>query len=306
MRFCVRVPVLSAFSCVALPIVSHASRRRTRFWSAIILRMAKARPSVMASGRPSGMAATVSVTATRIMNSHEGVSGSSGSRVSSAMPTMNTMRQMAMAKYPMVTASFSRLTCSGDCPDLVSGMQLLAFFFLGAGGGTPASMSAADCATATSSSSPEELSSAAMDPTRVCMPVATMMPTPVPALTLQEENAMLSAVSFSGTPGTAFFTLVFLATSSGSPVRSISLTRRSLALTMRRSAGTTSPVPSFTTSPGTRFTESTWTSSPPRITVVMGDCSEDSASRASFALFSVTAAIVALIITMMKMAMAST
>jgi len=26
-----------------------------------------------------------------------------------------------MAKYPMVTASASRLNCSGDCPDFVSG-----------------------------------------------------------------------------------------------------------------------------------------------------------------------------------------
>ena len=60
--FWVRVPVLSALSCVALPIVSHASRRRTRFWSAIILRIANARPSVMARGRPSGMATTTMVT----------------------------------------------------------------------------------------------------------------------------------------------------------------------------------------------------------------------------------------------------
>ena len=45
-----------------------------------------------------------------------------------------------------------------------------------------------------------------MVPTRVRMSVATMMPTAVPALTLQEENAMLSAVSFSGTPGTRGFT----------------------------------------------------------------------------------------------------
>lgn len=42
-------------------------------------------------------------------------------------------------------------------------------------------------------------------------------------------------------------TLVDLATSSGSPVRSISLTRKSSALMQRTSAGTTSPVPSFTT-----------------------------------------------------------
>ena len=56
------VPVLSALSCVALPIVSHASRRRTRFWSAIIFRIANAKPSVMARGRPSGIATTTIVT----------------------------------------------------------------------------------------------------------------------------------------------------------------------------------------------------------------------------------------------------
>ena len=61
-RFCVSVPVLSALSCVALPIVSHASRRRTRFWSAIIFRIANAKPSVMARGRPSGIATTTIVT----------------------------------------------------------------------------------------------------------------------------------------------------------------------------------------------------------------------------------------------------
>ena len=88
--------------------------------------------------------------------------------------------------------------------------------------------------------------------------------------------------------------MVDLATSSGSPVRSISFTRRSLALTQRTSAGTTSPVPSLTMSPRTRSLDSTCTSSPPLMTVEMGDWSEESASSASLALFSVTAAMVAL------------
>ena len=85
-------------------------------------------------------------------------------------------------------------------------------------------------------------------------------------------------------------------------------------------------------SPLTRSAESTCTSSPSRITVEMGDCNDESAdtkqkkvsvgvwviaeaesggwerplpSSASFALFSVTAAIVALIRTIIRMAMES-
>ena len=145
-----------------------------------------------------------------------------------------------------------------------------------------------------------------MEPTRVRIPVATTRPMQVPALTLQEEKAMLSAVSFSGWPGTRGLILVFLATSSGSPVRSISLTRKSLALMQRQSAGTTSPVPSLTTSPRTMFLDSMETSSPSRMTVHMGDWREERASSASLALFSVTAAMVALIRMMMVMAMEST
>ena len=60
-------------------------------------------------GRPSGIAATVRVTATRIMKSQEGVSGVSGSLVPSATPTMKTTTHTAMAMYPSFTARSSRL-----------------------------------------------------------------------------------------------------------------------------------------------------------------------------------------------------
>ena len=53
--------------------------------------------SVTQSGSPSGMAATVSVTATSTMKSHDGVSGSSGSFVPMATPTMNTTTHTAIA-----------------------------------------------------------------------------------------------------------------------------------------------------------------------------------------------------------------
>merc|ERR1711966_533355 len=48
---------------------------------------------VTQSGSPSGMAATVRVTETRIMKNQEGVSGSSGSLVFMRRPTTNTTVQ---------------------------------------------------------------------------------------------------------------------------------------------------------------------------------------------------------------------
>mmetsp|Transcript_516 Transcript_516/g.1994 ORF Transcript_516/g.1994 Transcript_516/m.1994 type:complete len:290 (-) Transcript_516:552-1421(-) len=285
----------------AEPSVSTAAILRISTFSLTISLHPVESAMVTHRGRPSGMAATVRVTATRIMNSHEGVSGCSGSLVPSATPTTNTTRHTAMAMYPSFTARSSRLCCRGLWPDLVSGRQLLDLALTGSGSPFSSTFGGASG----SSSPPPSLSSAAMVPTRVRMPVATMMPTAVPALTLHEEKAMLSAVSFSATPGWRGFTLVDLATSSGSPVRSISLTRKSLALTHRTSAGTTSPVPSLTMSPRTRSLDSTCTSSPPLMTLEMGDWSEESASSASLALFSVTAAMVALMSTMIMMAMES-
>mmetsp|Transcript_48749 Transcript_48749/g.115777 ORF Transcript_48749/g.115777 Transcript_48749/m.115777 type:complete len:232 (+) Transcript_48749:1840-2535(+) len=60
----VSVPVLSEQIVVALPIVSHALRCLTRFWSSIIFLTEKARAMVTASGRPSGTATTKTVTPT--------------------------------------------------------------------------------------------------------------------------------------------------------------------------------------------------------------------------------------------------
>mmetsp|Transcript_25507 Transcript_25507/g.65670 ORF Transcript_25507/g.65670 Transcript_25507/m.65670 type:complete len:266 (-) Transcript_25507:333-1130(-) len=188
-------------------------------------------------------------------------------------------------------------------------MQLFFFFFLVFfffDLDLPSSMSAASSGMSSSSSSPPvSFSRAAMEPTRVFMPVATTMPTQVPAFTWQEENAMQSAVSFSGWPGIGGFTIVFLDTSSGSPVRSISFTRKSLVWMLRTSAGTTSPVFSLTMSPGTISRDAISTSSPSRTTRDIGDWREVSASRASLALFSVKAAILALRSTMIRIAMES-
>mmetsp|Transcript_9495 Transcript_9495/g.34544 ORF Transcript_9495/g.34544 Transcript_9495/m.34544 type:complete len:256 (+) Transcript_9495:2290-3057(+) len=251
----------------AEPSVSTAAIFLTRTFSLTI----SAHPDVSAivthSGSPSGMAATVSVTATRIMKSHDGVSWSSGSFVFSDTPTMNTTVHTAMAMYPSFTASFSRFSCRGDCPDLVSGRHG-SFFFFGLGAAPDAISSSVGSGPL--SSSPVALRSAAIVPTRVRMPVATTRPRHAPAFTLHDENAMLSAVSFSGCPGTRGFTLVDLATSSGSPVRSISFTRRSFAVMQRTSAGTTSPVPSLTRSPRTMSLDSTLISSPSRINVEIG------------------------------------
>mmetsp|Transcript_122106 Transcript_122106/g.182354 ORF Transcript_122106/g.182354 Transcript_122106/m.182354 type:complete len:269 (+) Transcript_122106:854-1660(+) len=58
----VRVPVLSEQMVVAPPIVSHALRCRTRFWSLSIFLTENASAIVTASGRPSGTATTKIVT----------------------------------------------------------------------------------------------------------------------------------------------------------------------------------------------------------------------------------------------------
>ena len=192
-----RVPVLSVQMIEADPRVSTAAILRIKTFSLTISLHPVLSAIVTQRGKPSGIAATVNVTATRIMNSHDGVSGVSGSLVFNARPTTNTTRHTAIAMYPIFTASASRLCCSGDWPALVSGKQ--DSFFLGFTMSLP---SASTAATASGSSSPPLLlSSAAIVPTRVRMPVATMIPIAVPALTSHEENAMLSAVSFSATPG---------------------------------------------------------------------------------------------------------
>jgi hypothetical protein len=114
----------------AEPSVSTAAILRMSTFSLTISLHPVESAMVTHRGRPSGIAATVRVTATRIMNSHEGVSGCSGSLVLSAIPTTKTTRHTAMAMYPSFTASASRLCCRGLWPDLVSGKQLLLFGFL--------------------------------------------------------------------------------------------------------------------------------------------------------------------------------
>mmetsp|Transcript_60044 Transcript_60044/g.168294 ORF Transcript_60044/g.168294 Transcript_60044/m.168294 type:complete len:200 (+) Transcript_60044:58-657(+) len=144
----------------------------------------------------------------------------------------------------------------------------------------------------------------AMRPMRVDMPTSTTMPLARPLVTLEPEKTMFSGVSFSAAPGFLLLSLVFLATSSGSPVRAISLTFRSSESQRRKSAGTTSPVPRTTRSPRTMCGTSTFTSLPSRTTKMEGCDIADKASRASPAWCSVHAAIPALIRTMMKIAFA--
>mmetsp|Transcript_254 Transcript_254/g.809 ORF Transcript_254/g.809 Transcript_254/m.809 type:complete len:579 (+) Transcript_254:2008-3744(+) len=119
MRFCVNVPVLSALSCVALPMVSHASRRRTRFWSAIILRMAKARPSVMAMGSPSGIATTTMVTEfmrnSRIFNPSHPLPFAPF-MIQRIIDARNVKTAAPMPKLPMVTTNTSSRSCNGVLP----------------------------------------------------------------------------------------------------------------------------------------------------------------------------------------------
>mmetsp|Transcript_1332 Transcript_1332/g.3650 ORF Transcript_1332/g.3650 Transcript_1332/m.3650 type:complete len:223 (-) Transcript_1332:626-1294(-) len=116
MRFCVSVPVLSALSCVALPMVSHASSLRTRFMSSIILRMANASPSVMASGRPSGMATTTMVTASmkKVRTSLPfQFPDRAPSTIQRIMETTKVRVAMTMPNQPMLMARRSRRSWSG-------------------------------------------------------------------------------------------------------------------------------------------------------------------------------------------------
>jgi len=59
----VNVPVLSVQMLFTFPIVSEASRWRTKLFSSLSLITAKARAIVTAMGNPSGIATTITVTA---------------------------------------------------------------------------------------------------------------------------------------------------------------------------------------------------------------------------------------------------
>lgn len=102
-----------------------------------------------------------------------------------------------------------------------------------------------------------------------------------------------------------FFIRANLATSSGSPVRSISLTLRSSLEKRRTSAGQMSPTARRTISPRTMVVLDILCSSPSRMTRALGWASLESASSAPAAEFSVNAPMEALMMTMTKIAMPS-
>mmetsp|Transcript_69054 Transcript_69054/g.192227 ORF Transcript_69054/g.192227 Transcript_69054/m.192227 type:complete len:248 (+) Transcript_69054:1181-1924(+) len=222
---------------------------------------------VTQSGMPSGMAATASVTDMRIMYSQEGLLKSDGFFVLRATPSAKTTTQTPMASTPMRDPKASTFACKGVAFEDVSGKHPHRFFPV----------------------FPSSAIRRAMPPMRVFMPVATTMPLALPLVTLQPENTMVSGVSFSPSPDVFFF--ANFATSSGSPVRHISLTFKSSASYRRMSAGTTSPVPKSTMSPDTSVVVSILSSTPPRSTETVACDIFDNASRASPALFSVYAAI---------------
>mmetsp|Transcript_45103 Transcript_45103/g.100902 ORF Transcript_45103/g.100902 Transcript_45103/m.100902 type:complete len:250 (-) Transcript_45103:560-1309(-) len=240
----VRVPVLSLQITDAEPSVSTAASFRTSTSWLTMSEQPMDREMVTHSGMPSGIAATARVTDTRIMYSQAALSGLEGSLRSVTQPMMKMPTQITMARIPIRAPSLLRFCCRGVWLPEVSGKQKQVVFW--------------------PPSSPEM--SLAMRPIRVFMPVSVTRPRPRPLVMLQPEKAMVSGVSFSGTPSFFSFTLAVLATSSGSPVRAISLTLKSLASKRRRSAGTTSPVPNTTMSPQTTLGTGTWTSLPSRST----------------------------------------
>mmetsp|Transcript_14919 Transcript_14919/g.34281 ORF Transcript_14919/g.34281 Transcript_14919/m.34281 type:complete len:233 (+) Transcript_14919:326-1024(+) len=229
----------------AEPKVSTAASFRTSTFFFTMSLHPMDKEIVTQRGMPSGMAATASVTAMRIMYSQGAVSGFDGSVLFIATPKMKMTTQTKMAMMPMRPPKDSKLACKGVWFAEVSGRQR--HLFLGRSPSSPAM-------------------SWAMRPMRVPMPVSTTMPRPLPFVTLHPEKTMFSGVSFSASPSLRGLIFHVFATSSGSPVRAISLTFTSSASLSRRSAGTTSPVPSTTTSPRTTVGTSTLTSSPPRTT----------------------------------------
>ena len=99
-------------------------------------------------------------------------------------------------------------------------------------------------------------------------PVAVTTPTPWPAATIEEENSMDDR---SPTPVPAATGSTDLADGTASPVSADSSTRRLLASTSRRSAGTRSPGVTRTRSPGTSSSAGTATHSPSRRTCACAD-----------------------------------
>mmetsp|Transcript_2472 Transcript_2472/g.5689 ORF Transcript_2472/g.5689 Transcript_2472/m.5689 type:complete len:214 (-) Transcript_2472:504-1145(-) len=191
---------------------------------------------VMHSGMPSGIPATAKVTATRIMYIQLGLSGNSGSFVPMPTPAMKTAEAMTIAAMPIRAPSLSTFSWSGVLLLVEPQLHL------------PASSSSFAIIWAIS-------------PIRVSIPVATTTPVHRPLATGHPEKAMFSGVSF-----VCSLILMFLGTSSGSPVRAFSSTFRSLVDRSLKSAGTTSPVSKTTTSPRTTSTVGRRTGLPSRST----------------------------------------
>mmetsp|Transcript_3603 Transcript_3603/g.12071 ORF Transcript_3603/g.12071 Transcript_3603/m.12071 type:complete len:277 (-) Transcript_3603:532-1362(-) len=123
-RFCVSVPVLSAFNCVAEPIVSHASNRLTKFWSFIICFIANANPRVIANGKPSGIATTTIVT--ELIKKFKTFKPSQlPDSTLSAIHRINDAKNVKIAapipKFPTRTTNASSRSCNGvDCGSTIN------------------------------------------------------------------------------------------------------------------------------------------------------------------------------------------
>jgi hypothetical protein len=144
----------------------------------------------------------------------------------------------------------------------------------------------------------------AICPTWVCMPVATTMPCPWPALTVVEAKHMLCHSPKGAVSGQS--AAASLCTGTLSPVRALSCVCSCAACVRRRSAGTKSPACSSTTSPGTRSSAARRSVLPPRTTCACGAAISCKAESAFSALLSCTSPITALTLTTSKMIMQST
>mmetsp|Transcript_110741 Transcript_110741/g.292439 ORF Transcript_110741/g.292439 Transcript_110741/m.292439 type:complete len:412 (-) Transcript_110741:673-1908(-) len=160
----VRVPVLSVQMIEALPSVSTAASFLTSTCFFCISVEPNDREIVTQRGMPSGIAATASVTETRIMYSQVGLSSSSGSFVWRSRPTMNTKTHTPIAMPPIFTPRRCRLSCRGVMLPVVSGRQPQVL---------PPSLSA--------------VIMPAILPTSVSMAVRMTMPLPLPLFTSQPE-----------------------------------------------------------------------------------------------------------------------
>ena len=270
MSFAVSVPVLSVQMTVALPIVSHAPRYRTRLFSANIRRTENANASVVASGRPSGTATTTTVTPRTKKRRYSFASDATSEANALAPPPTYQGYSRDHANSAERTTKVSAPATNPNRPTVSASAS--SFFCSGVRSSRPRDRSG------------ELDASAATRPDRERSPTATTRHSHRPSSTFEPDARKKSGLFF-GTPpaGASPF-----GTSSGSPVRWLSSTMISSPGATRvtiASAGATSPASTRTRSP-TRTSRDVTVASRPLLTTLASRLdSATSATRSNLARF---------------------